>query len=66
MSRLPDGREKVLTFALPLPLSLVGPLLRAVGEGLEGQGWTAVHYHQDGYVVATPPARDTDPAETRP
>lgn len=59
MSRLPDGREKVVTFAMPLPLAVVGPLLLAIGEALEAEGWTEVNYHQDGYVLATPPGGAT-------
>ena len=57
---LGDGRERVLTFNLPLPLSLVGPLAEAIEATLREEGWTDVQYVMDGaYVVATRRPRRT-------
>lgn len=55
-----NGSERVVTFDLPLPLAVVAPLLQAIGETLEAEGWAHVRYHQEGYVVATPPGKDLD------
>lgn len=53
-----DGTEKVVTFNLPLPLSIVGPLAEAINAALEAEGWTDVRYVVDGgYVVAARPPR---------
>lgn len=54
-----DGTEKVVTFNLPLPLSIVGPLADAISGALEGAGWTDVQYVIDGgYVLAARPPRE--------
>lgn len=56
--KLDDGTEKILTFALPLPLPIVGPLGEAIEAALTAQGWTGVRYVIDGgYVVAARPPR---------
>lgn len=57
--RLEGGRERIVTFDLPLPLSIVGPLAEAIGAALEAEGWTDVLYQMDGAcVLATPPKVD--------
>ncbi len=59
-----DGWETVLEFCLPVPFGIVAPVLRAVGEALEAEGWRDVSLSTDGRhtVLARPPDRAGDRA----
>lgn len=46
--RLPNGREALARLALPLPLSVVPELLRAIAVAAEGAGYTQVAIELDG------------------
>lgn len=55
-----DDTEVLLTFATPLPLTLIAELCRSVGEGAERAGYTDVALLTDGSmrVVARRAALD--------
>lgn len=55
--RADDGREVLVTLALPMPLNIVSDLLRAIGDVAENAGYTDVSLTTDGTsrIVATPP-----------
>lgn len=58
--RLADGREQLLTFGLPLDLTVVSELLLAVGEAAQRLGYTDIQVGDDnwrGVVTAVPPPR---------
>lgn len=59
--KLDDGRELLLTFAMPLPLGLMPELLRAVADAAARAGYTDVVLRGDGtmQVIARPPAERT-------
>jgi hypothetical protein len=57
--RLDDGREKLLSFCLPLDVVVLSELIRGVGEAAKRLGYTDVHLVNDGVnrgaVIGTPP-----------
>lgn len=57
--RRADGLEEVLEFRLPVPFGVVPPLLSAIGECLEAEGWTEVSLTTDGRhtILGRPPGR---------
>lgn len=54
--KLPDGREALIRFELPLPITLWSEIARAVDGAVSALGYTDVVITDGGkVVVATPP-----------
>ena len=59
--QLPDGREVLLRFAVPIPVTVVAELLPAIGRAVERLGYTDIRMGGDDdnvpCISALPPAR---------
>jgi hypothetical protein len=63
--QLEDGREKLLSFTLPLDVTLISTLMQAIGAAAHRLGYTDIHMVHDGpnraAILATRPRATVTP-----